>query len=316
MTSEAPVTLHGEFTFGEDVFHQAQNTVDTEFAELPAFPSCQEPETNFESEAIPSTPPPSLSRPVLFVHGFNSSEKGFKTLKKYLTSGKEPQNTYGGLIHAGDRDELRDDGMVFELRFSKPWNPIEKNADELKEAIENISRRTGYDEIDVVTHSMGGLDTRKYLMNGDEKIHRLVMVAPPNHGAYAANVELHLREEHGMPIHPPTDNPDVVKTLHELSYVSKKEGDPGNTFLYDLNKDWNIQKSRAEITIIAGSGTPTLVPGGMTRMGDDLVTEESARMPDTEFISIYGPMKDRHGKIMRDPKVQELIGEILTREDK
>ncbi len=225
-----------EYSIGEDIFYKLETVSKEEKIALPSTPSCEEVDTDLDMAALPKDPPPSLKRPVLFVHGFNSSERGFKTLKKYLTSGEKPINEYGGLLNPGNRDELRSDGTVFEIRFSRPWNPVDKNAEELKDAVEKICAATGSSEIDLVTHSMGGLDARTYLMSGDEKVHQLVMVAPPNHGSFAADVELHLREEHGIPIKPPTDNPDVVKTLHMLCHVTDEETEPHNKFLFGLNK--------------------------------------------------------------------------------
>jgi len=305
-----------DYAIGEDVFQKIETASKEEKEALPSLPSSEEVEADFDMAALPAAPPPSLKRPVLFVHGFNSSERGFKMLKKYLTSGETPVNTYGGLLNPGNRDELRSDGKVFEIRFSKPWSPVDKNAKELKDAVEKICTVTGASEIDLVTHSMGGLDARSYLMSSDEKIHRLVMVAPPNHGSFSANVELHLRLEHGIPIKPPTENPEVVTTLQMLSQVKEGDTDPANKFLFGLNRGWETQKSRADITIITGVGVPTMVPGGITFKGDDMVTEESARMPGVEFHSIYGPLKARHGKILKDPGVQELIAQALVKDDR
>jgi len=260
----------------------------------------------------PDSPAPKLARPVLLVHGYNRNEKVFGSLREYLTDGNPPANSYGGLFESGKKSSLDSKGKVFEVRFSKVWNPVEKNEAELRDAIDAICKATGSEEIDVVAYSMGALDARSYLMRRDEKIHNLVMVAPPNHGAYAADVELHLREEHGIPIWPPSDEPDAIQTLNQMRYDVEKDGVINNPFLHRLNEEWSHQKKRAHVTIIAATGTPTLVPGGVTLKGDDVVTEESARLPGADFVSIYGPMKTRHGKVLNDPRVQQMVASALV----
>jgi pimeloyl-ACP methyl ester carboxylesterase len=47
----------------------------------------------------------------------------------------------------------------------------------------------GIERIDLVTHSMGGLVVRAYLAkHADPRLHRLVMIATPNHGAEMADL--------------------------------------------------------------------------------------------------------------------------------
>ncbi|MBU1974962.1 MAG: hypothetical protein KKG59_01010, partial [Nanoarchaeota archaeon] len=51
------------------------------------------------------------------------------------------------------------------------------------------NRKIMVSKIDVVSHSMGGVVTRQYITRGDYKdnIRKLVMIAPPHHGAYFLN---------------------------------------------------------------------------------------------------------------------------------
>ncbi|MDQ7826254.1 MAG: alpha/beta hydrolase [Candidatus Eremiobacteraeota bacterium] len=281
---------------------------------LPSLPADEE--VPAEPLEKPDVPPPALKRPVLMVHGYNSNERKFKPLREYLTGGDSPVNKYGGLIKAGSRNRIDPQGNVFEIRFSERWNPVEKNSKELKEAIELICSKTGAREVDLVTHSMGGLDARYCLMEKGEKIHNLVMVSPPNHGAYGADVELRIRQELGVPLFPPTSNPDVIKSLNELREVRVEEGMIINPFLARLNSEWPTQAKRANVTIITGVGTPTLDHDtGITRQGDDMVTEKSAHMDGADFLSVYGPMKDRHGKILSDPKIMLMVANALASAD-
>ena len=77
---------------------------------------------------------------------------------------------------------LRDEGYeAVSLNYPSTQGRIEEHAAQLARIIDNLE---GAEKISFVTHSMGGLVVRRYLQdNEDDRIGRLVMMAPPNRGA-------------------------------------------------------------------------------------------------------------------------------------
>lgn len=264
------------------------------------FPSTY-PQQPTELYELPADAPPKLDRPVLLVHGFNSGPETWKNMKTWLTSGGI--NKDGGVVDSHAHPAA--DGRVFSMQFSRPYNPLSNNATELRSAIDNICAATGASEVDVVAHSMGGLDTRLYLDQGNEKVKKLVMIATPNHGSVLADLELTFREL-GLPIKPPTDNPLIRQTLTDLSEV---RGD-NNPTLAQLNKNWNRQRGRADMCVIAGNGKPTLKNRfWITVRGDGAVSQESAKMPD---IPLYNIWTADHGATKEHPKALQMTAAFLT----
>lgn len=117
------------------------------------------------SQAAPLT----KNRPILFVHGYNSSASAWDTMVANFKA-------------AGYADtELH--------RWS--YNYRQSNAttaEEVRSRVDSILAQTGWDKVDIVTHSMGGLSSRYYLKNlgGDTKVDDWVSLGGPNHGTDTA----------------------------------------------------------------------------------------------------------------------------------
>lgn len=179
---------------------------------------------------LPTSAPPSLDRPVVFVHGFTGDPHQFDPMTDWLASGG--RNKDGGIVDPNKLDRLDGSANLFSIQFSRSFNGIEKNSEELKKTIEAICRATGKSEVDVVVHSLGGLDTRDYLRENDEKVRRFVMIGTPNHGSQLSNLELLFREKFGYPIKPPEDDPEIRTVLNQLRVDRNDE----NPYLRDLNR--------------------------------------------------------------------------------
>jgi triacylglycerol lipase len=109
-------------------------------------------------------------RPILFVHGWNSSASVWDTM---VSSFKK-----NGYTDA----ELH--------RWS--YNTSQSNvltADEVAARVDDIRAASGWDKVDVIAHSMGSLSSRYYLKNlgGDRKVDDWVSLGGPNHGTDTAN---------------------------------------------------------------------------------------------------------------------------------
>ncbi|MEW6282529.1 MAG: alpha/beta fold hydrolase, partial [Candidatus Eremiobacterota bacterium] len=211
------------------------------------FPS-HVPKTDEATFKLPEENPPVLQRPVLFVHGYNGAAGNWSNFVDWFS--RDDINRNGGVVK-GDGTPADPQGKVFSMAYSRPFNSVASNAEELRRAVDEICRATGAAEIDLVAHSKGGLDSRFYIDQGNEKVKHLVMIGTPNHGSILADLELTFREL-GLPISPRTDDPEVRQALRDLT-VDKVDGHAvNNPTVHGLNERLPQQKERAEILNIDG----------------------------------------------------------------
>lgn len=107
--------------------------------------------------------------PILFVHGWSENESAWTTMI----------------------DNFEEEGWTSEELHNWRYNTSQSNATTAREVaakVEEILRRTGAEQVDLVTHSMGGLSTRYYLKNlgGTEDVDDWVSLGGPNHGTSTA----------------------------------------------------------------------------------------------------------------------------------
>jgi len=108
--------------------------------------------------------------PILFVHGWTESESLWSTMIRNFER------------EGWRREELNN------WRYNTSQSNV-RTASEVKTKVEEILRRTGATRIDLITHSMGALNTRYYIKNlgGTEKVEKFVSLGGPNHGTTTAN---------------------------------------------------------------------------------------------------------------------------------
>jgi pimeloyl-ACP methyl ester carboxylesterase len=84
-------------------------------------------------------------------------------------------------------EQLAEDGVLpITMDYPSTQVSIPEAAEYLHQVISHLD---GIERIDLVTHSMGGLVVRAYLAkHADPRLHRLVMIATPNHGAEMADL--------------------------------------------------------------------------------------------------------------------------------
>lgn len=70
--------------------------------------------------------------------------------------------------------------------------PMERFAEQVRDAVERICRETGSAQIDLVCHSMGGVVARSYIqrLGGHERVAHLVTLGSPHHGTRVAPLGL------------------------------------------------------------------------------------------------------------------------------
>jgi triacylglycerol lipase len=141
----------------------------------------------------PTTPVQAAGHePIVFVHGWNSTGATWDTMKSRFAA----------------------DGWSASELNAWTYNTAQSNvttAGQLSSYIDQVRSRTGAPEVDVVTHSMGGLSSRYYLKNLDAtgKVDEWVSLGGPNHGTQSAN------------------------GCFQISCVEMR---PGSTFLTNLNR--------------------------------------------------------------------------------
>jgi triacylglycerol lipase len=111
----------------------------------------------------------SAVEPILFVHGWNSSGSVW--------------NTMIGRFQA--------DGWTAAQTNSWSYNTAQSNvttAGQVNTKVDQIRAATGAAKVDIVSHSMGGLNTRYYLKNlgGAAEVDEWVSLGGPNHGTQTA----------------------------------------------------------------------------------------------------------------------------------
>jgi pimeloyl-ACP methyl ester carboxylesterase len=111
---------------------------------------------------------PLSGRAVILIHGIIRSSKSFARLQERLEA---------------------DDCIVVSFDYPSTRVTIPESAAYLKRVIDSLE---GVESIDLVVHSLGGLIVRSYLSQTadkpDPRLHRMVMLGVPNHGARMASV--------------------------------------------------------------------------------------------------------------------------------
>jgi len=114
--------------------------------------------------------PPTGQVPVLLVPGWFDTARELAPLRIRLVSAGWPQD------------------HVLAITFADPTGSNVAHAREIARAVDSLLARTGAARVDIVAHSMGGLATREYLedLGGGGHVRRVVLLATPNEGTYAA----------------------------------------------------------------------------------------------------------------------------------
>jgi triacylglycerol esterase/lipase EstA (alpha/beta hydrolase family) len=109
--------------------------------------------------------------PILFVHGWAESESLWRTMIANFER------------DGWTRSELNN------WRYNTSQSNV-RTASEVRAKVEEILSRTRAAKVDIITHSMGGLNTRYYLKNlgGTEKTDDWVSLGGPNHGTTTASL--------------------------------------------------------------------------------------------------------------------------------
>lgn len=182
--------------------------------------------------------------------------------------------------------QLNPEGNLFAMTYTKNDNPIAKNAGEVKWATEVVARLTGDQQVDLVAHSKGGLDARKYLEDPQEKVGKLITIGTPHRGSWLAL-------------------PEVLTGGIFGKLFLGKDGAGGtqdlmpqwlNDILQRLNDNQGLQESRADIFSIATKGD------GVVDLGSAVLNPAKSRVLD----------KVKHIEQLDSHEVHRVVGELLA----
>lgn len=178
--------------------------------------------------------------------------------------------------------QLGDDHLTIAMDYPSTQISIPEAAEYLHSVIENLE---GIEQIDFVTHSMGGLVVRAYLAkHSDPRIRRMVMIAPPNQGAEMA---------------------DLLKR----NWAYRGLFGPAGRQLSKTGLIPNLPTPEFEFAVIAGArGTPTgwnmLIPGD----DDGTVTVDSTKLPGA---ADFATTKSLHTFLIVEPAVVDMTRRFL-----
>lgn len=300
----------------------------TKVTGLPAVPPPRAPKY-----VEPPQPLPPLPRPVLLVKGGSRSDMGLPEVVHYLTSGGN--NHFGGVYGVDRRQEFEDDfrrnpGNVFTMRYTRHFGSIEHNAGELRQAIEDLRRLTGADEIDVVAESKGSLEIRQHLKEGHDGVRNVVLLVPVSHGiplaGDLARAAASLLEK--IPGRPdrvfgyPTDA-DTLRALKSFSVDWSVGPVHGNPLAHGLNSQENRARESAALNslTVLGGGDRRLLQGGLPGLpfpsmrGDHSVPRWSSFLPHAENFFYSGALAE-HGKVKEHPEALAKLAEALVQDGK
>ena len=183
------------------------------------------------------------------------------------------------------------DGNVFSLTYTHNGNSIVQNAKELGWATEIVARLTGQERVDLVAHSKGGLDARKYLEDPHEKVGKLITIGTPNKGSLLELPNFITGGIIGRFVLNIDDHGGSADLLPECV----------NPQLQELNRHTKQQEEAADIYSIA-------------TQHDGVVALDSALLPGAQSYVLDGDIT--HCGQTSDVAVQELVGDLLAKPSK
>lgn len=107
--------------------------------------------------------------PILFIHGYSENSAMWASfVAQFTADGWDPTKLY-----------------------AMDYNSFQSNkttAEEVNQRVDQISAANGGAKVDVITHSMGGLNSRWYIkfLGGNEEVEDWVSLGGPNHGTSTA----------------------------------------------------------------------------------------------------------------------------------
>jgi pimeloyl-ACP methyl ester carboxylesterase len=201
------------------------------------------------------------AKAIVVLHGLGRTRNSMSKLCRYLA--EDAEYTVINVAYASTREKIGD------------------HAEHLAQIVEGLD---GVEQIDFVAHSMGNLVIRHYLADTadmpDPRIHRIVMLAPPNSGSR------------------------VARMMKESRLFRLFAGASGQ----ELSTAWEAVSQRlatpkCEFGILAGASGKEAGRNPLLQGDDDLIVSvDETRLPGARDFATLPVM---HTYIMDDPLVQQ-----------
>jgi triacylglycerol lipase len=140
-----------------------------------ATPSSEEGELNAAPAALFGPEPKGTNTkfPIVLVHGFDGAPN-----KRFAWNGVE--------------EALERDGHEVEAAVLPPYASTEVRAEALKKVVEGVLASTGAQKVNLIAHSMGGLDSRHLIsaLGFGDKVASLSTISTPHRGSAIADASL------------------------------------------------------------------------------------------------------------------------------
>lgn len=109
-------------------------------------------------------------RPVVLVHGIGDNRSAFTILRRAL--------------------RRRGFGRIVTVNYSPLTSDVRKAAADLASQVERVCQQSGYEQVYLVGHSLGGIISRYYVqcLGGDARVSTLVTLGSPHAGSQLARV--------------------------------------------------------------------------------------------------------------------------------
>ncbi|MEW6278553.1 MAG: hypothetical protein AB1758_08035, partial [Candidatus Eremiobacterota bacterium] len=282
----------------------------------------------------PPQPVPRLPRPVLLIPGGRSRRIGLSTITHYLTHGGN--NSFGGSYNVDKRTEFeatyqQHGGNVFCLHYSHKFASFEHNAAEIEQAIADIRRVTGHDEIDVVAECKGSQEFREYISQGHDGVRNVIMMVPPNSGLPVGGDFLRILARGIQTLHLPVKklgqievDRESLKAMQSFSTDWSLGPYHNNPHAHRYNSPEQVakeQKAFHSLTVIGGDGENLFEKWGLpgfpfpSYQGDESVPKFSAYMPHGENFFYKGD-RAAHAQVNSHPGALAKLAETLVSDGK
>jgi pimeloyl-ACP methyl ester carboxylesterase len=108
--------------------------------------------------------------PIVLVHGIADNRSAFAVLRRTL--------------------RRRGYGRITTVNYSPLTSDVRQAAEYLAEHVERVCAQTGYDEVFIVGHSLGGIIARYYIqrLGGDERVNTAITLGSPHAGTQTARL--------------------------------------------------------------------------------------------------------------------------------
>ena len=110
--------------------------------------------------------------PVILIHGYSEDGSVWQRWEQLLNANNITYKT-----------------VTFGLRFYDECGSAADHANQLNAIVQEVKEMTGKNQVNIVSHSKGGLDARLYLANsGTHDVANLIMIGTPNRGSPLADI--------------------------------------------------------------------------------------------------------------------------------